>query len=322
MQIDAIKQLVSSDFQAMDELISQHLGTDVKLIKQLGQHIVKGGGKRLRPLLVLISAKAFNYTGERHIELAALIEFIHTATLLHDDVVDQSEMRRGNETANAIWGNEASVLVGDFLFSRAFQMLVNVGNIKIMDVIAKATNTITEGEVLQLMNRHNCATDEAFYMQVIQAKTAELFSAATHSGAILSDQSAEITQAMADYGNNLGIAFQLIDDVLDYTGDAEEMGKNLGDDLAEGKPTLPLIYALEKADPEQQAMINSAITHGHLDRLSEIKQAIISLGAIEYTLDSAKQHVQASLDALHKIPKSEYRDAMEQIAEFALQRSF
>lgn len=321
MPLDAIKQLVHEDWAAVNQLIAQHVDSEITLIKQLGQYIIYSGGKRLRPLLVLLGARVFNYQGNDHIHLAALVEFIHTATLLHDDVVDASGLRRGNETANAIWGNEASVLVGDFLFSRSFQMMVDVGNLKIMGILAKVTNTIAKGEVMQLMNCHNPDTSESHYMQVIEAKTAALFAAATEIGALLSDQPTAIQQAMHAYGNHLGTAFQLVDDALDYSGKREEMGKNIGDDLAEGKPTLPLIYSLRAGSAAQKNIIETAIAEGGLSQLAAIQETIASTGAIEYTYAAAEKQVELAIGALAKVPDSPYRDALLAMAEFAISRT-
>jgi octaprenyl-diphosphate synthase len=262
MDIAAIQSLVSQDMQAVNHLIQQRLQSNVALINQLSHYIISSGGKRLRPMLVLLSAGASAYRRRDHIMLAAVIEFIHTATLLHDDVVDASSLRRGQQTANSIWGNEASVLVGDFLYSRAFQMMVEVQQMRIMDILSNATNVIAEGEVLQLLNCHEPDTTEESYLQVIRSKTAKLFEAAAQLGAVLAEQSAAVETALASYGMHLGTAFQLIDDVLDYSATPEEMGKNVGDDLAEVKPTLPLIYTLRHANPTHQAVIREAITQG------------------------------------------------------------
>lgn len=320
MILDELKILLSDDWKAVNTLIAQHLDSEIALIKKLSEYIVYSGGKRLRPLLVLLSARAFHYTGAQHIQLAALVEFIHTATLLHDDVVDASSMRRGNETANAIWGNEASVLVGDFLFSRSFQMMVEIGNVKIMGILANVTNTIAQGEVMQLMNCHNPNATEVYYREVIQAKTAALFAAATQLGAILAEQPLPIQEALYHYGNHLGTAFQLVDDTLDYSGDPNEMGKNLGDDLAEGKPTLPLIYSLQHGNTEQKAIIKEAIINGSVEQMALIQQTIASTGAIEYTYAAARKEVQQATAALKDVPDSPYKDALLGIAEFALSR--
>ena len=250
--IKAIQALAQSDMTAVNDLIYDQLQSDVALINQLGIYIVNGGGKRMRPMLTVLAARAFAYQGEKHWEIAAIIEFIHTATLLHDDVVDESNMRRGRETANALFGNSASVLVGDFLYTRSFQMMTKLGDMRIMDILSEATNIVAEGEVLQLMNCNDASTTEESYMQVIYCKTAKLFEAATRLAAVIAKQDAKIEQAMADYGKYLGTAFQLVDDIMDYTADAKEMGKNVGDDLAEGKPTLPLLYAMKHGNEAQQ----------------------------------------------------------------------
>lgn len=321
MILDELKILLRDDWDAVNHLIAQHLDSDIALIKKLSQYIVYSGGKRLRPLLVLLSAKAFHYTGTQHIQLAALVEFIHTATLLHDDVVDASSLRRGNETANAIWGNEASVLVGDFLFSRSFQMMVEIGNVKIMEILANVTNTIAQGEVMQLMNCHNPHASEAYYRKVIQAKTAALFAAATQLGAILANQPLDVQEALYRYGNHLGTAFQLVDDALDYSGNPDEMGKNLGDDLAEGKPTLPLIYSMQKGNAQQKAIIEAAIIDGNIEQLELIQQTIASTGAIEYTYAAAHEEIQLAVATLSHVPDSPYRNALLAIAEFAIART-
>jgi octaprenyl-diphosphate synthase len=255
MSLSEIRAPVAADLRAVDDLILRRLQSDVALINQIGHYIVNSGGKRLRPLGVLLSARACGYVGDRHIDLAAVIEFIHTATLLHDDVVDGSDQRRHRNTANAVWGNAASVLVGDFLYSRSFEMMVDVGSMRVMDILSHATSRISEGEVLQLLNCNDADTTEARYMEVIERKTATLFQAGTRIGAVLADRAPEIETAMADYGRHLGVAFQLVDDALDYRAKSEDLGKNLGDDLAEGKPTLPVIRALAVGTPEQRALL-------------------------------------------------------------------
>jgi len=276
MDIAAIQTLINPDMQAVDALIRKRLHSDVALVNQIGHYIINSGGKRLRPMLLLLSARAFGFQGTHLINLAAVIEFIHTATLLHDDVVDASQLRRGQETANSVWGNEASVLVGDFLYSRAFQMMVEVKSMRVMEILSDATNIIAQGEVLQLLNCHEPNTTEADYLQVIRSKTAKLFEAATQLGAVISKQSSEYEQAMAAYGMHLGTAFQLIDDVLDYSATAEEMGKNVGDDLAEGKPTLPLIYALKQGTSAQQQVLHEAISKGGKEFIGDVIKAIVS----------------------------------------------
>jgi octaprenyl-diphosphate synthase len=306
----------------VDGLIQQRLHSEVALINQLGQYIINSGGKRLRPALLLLSARAFGYAGTQHVVLAGIVEFIHTATLLHDDVVDASALRRGQETANAIWGNEASVLVGDFLYSRAFEMMVDVGSIRVMEILAHATNMIAEGEVLQLLNCRNADTNEESYLQVIRYKTAKLFEAAAQLGAVLNKQPVLVEQAMAHYGMHLGTAFQLVDDVLDYSASADEIGKNIGDDLAEGKPTLPLIYAMRTGTAEQTALIRHAIETGGLENIDAVSAAIESTGAIAYTARSAASEADKAKQALAHLPPSPYRDALHALAEFSVNRSY
>lgn len=315
-----IKTLLSDELQAVDSFIEQHLSSELLLIDQLGHHIIHSGGKRLRPILVLLSARCFKYQGDKHIPLAALVEFIHTATLLHDDVVDESELRRGNETANAIWGNEASVLVGDFLFSRSFQIMVDVGSLTILRILSDVTNTLASGEVMQLMNCHQPDTAQETYMQVIEDKTASLFAAASQIGAIISEQPQPIQQAMYDFGLHLGLAFQLVDDALDYSSDADTLGKNIGDDLAEGKPTLPLIHAIKHGSEPQRKVIQQAIVDGGLEQLASIQETIASTKAIEYTYELAKTHVDKAKTALQALPESDYRQALLDLADFALAR--
>jgi octaprenyl-diphosphate synthase len=320
--IDAIRALSCDDMDAVNQLIHARLSSEVALINQMGHYIVNSGGKRLRPLLVLLSARALNYNGSNHIDLAAIIEFIHTATLLHDDVVDASEMRRGKETANAVWGNEASVLVGDFLYSRAFQMMVNVGDMRVMEIMSKATNVIAEGEVLQLLNCGDASTTEARYLEVIHFKTAKLFEAACQLGAIISGSNAKTEKAMADYGMYLGTAFQLIDDVLDYSATSEEMGKNVGDDLAEGKPTLPLIYAMRHGSPAEAAIIKNAIENSDIENIDAVIETIHSTGALVYTTAAAQAEAEKAAEAISQLPASPYRDAMYTLTEFSVNRSY
>ncbi len=321
MDITSIRDLVADDMRAVDELIRDRLHSDVALIDQLSHYIIGGGGKRLRPLLVLLSARAFGYAGEQHVNLAAIVEFIHTATLLHDDVVDASELRRGRETANALWGNEASVLVGDFLYSRAFQMMVEADSLRIMDILANATNTIAEGEVLQLLNCNDPDTSEDSYLQVIRRKTAKLFEAASRLGAVLGGADAETERAMAEFGMHLGTAFQLVDDALDYHSSSAETGKNVGDDLAEGKPTLPLIFAMRSGTPEQSAAIRKAIEQGGLERIEQILEAIESTGAIQYTAALAKAEADLAIERLGGLKSSPYREALESLVRFAVERT-
>ncbi len=321
MNIEEIRSLVSDDLAAVDRLIRLRLKSEVALVDQVSTHIIASGGKRLRPLLVLLAARAAGYKGERHIDVAALIEFIHTATLLHDDVVDGSSMRRGQDTANEVWGNETSVLVGDFLYSRAFQMMAELGSLPVMSVMADATNTIAEGEVLQLLNAHDPQTTEARYLAVIYRKTARLFEAGADVAAILAALPKTQREALARYGRHLGTAFQLIDDVLDYRGNAEERGKNLGDDLAEGKPTLPLIYALQHGTTAQQDLIRVAISQGGLSQLAGITEAIEMTGGLEYTARLARVEADAALMAAQLLPPSPYTDALQALAQFTVERT-
>jgi octaprenyl-diphosphate synthase len=313
--------LASSDMKSVDALIRARLASDVVLINQVAEHIIGGGGKRLRPMLVLLAAQASGYRGGNHILLAAVVEFIHTATLLHDDVVDESDLRRGRQTANALWGNAASVLVGDFLYSRSFQMMVEADDMRVMRILADTTNQIAEGEVLQLLNVHNPDTDEAAYLRVIERKTAVLFAAATRLGALLAGVPAAQEEALAAFGLNLGFAFQIADDVLDYVSDAGTLGKNIGDDLAEGKATLPLIYAIERAPAEHAASLRRAIETGGLDSLDNIIAAIRDTGAIERARRRAQQYGDAAKAALSTLPHSAARDALAVLADYALQRN-
>lgn len=317
---EEVKTLAADDMLAVDALIRQSLQSDVILVSQVSEYIVTSGGKRLRPLIVLLAAKALGYSGDKQIQAAAIIEFIHTATLLHDDVVDSSDRRRGKDTANTVFGNQASVLVGDFLYSRAFQMMVNVGRMQVMQILADATNTIAAGEVMQLMNVHDPDLTEQAYRKVIYRKTARLFEAGAQIAAILADRDPADEAAMIRYGQNLGTAFQLVDDALDYDASPEELGKNLGDDLAEGKPTLPLIYAMEKCTESERQMIRSAVEEGGLDHLDEIHTVIESTGALEYTAKRAQEAADIAIDALSSIPDSEYKEALITIADFAVKR--
>jgi octaprenyl-diphosphate synthase len=319
--LDQLQKLIAADMQAVDRVIRDQLHSDVVLIRQVAEYIIGGGGKRLRPALVLLSAGALGYRGNAHHTLAAVVEFIHTATLLHDDVVDESALRRGRPTANTLFGNAASVLVGDFVYSRAFQMMVNVGDMRVLQVLADATNIIAEGEVLQLMNCRNADIDEESYLQVIRYKTAKLFEAAGRLGAILAGATPEVEQAMAVYGSHLGTAFQLIDDALDYSGEAGVIGKNIGDDLAEGKPTLPLIYAMRKGTVEEAALVRRAVSSGGLAELEGVLAAISSSGALDYTRRQAEAEAEAARVALSVIPATQYRDSLIQLASFAVTRS-
>ncbi len=322
MDFEAILALTADDMAAVDRAIHQRLKSNVSLINQLSYYIVNGGGKRIRPLLVLLSARASGYDGTDHINLSAIIEFIHTATLLHDDVVDASEMRRGQETANAVWGNEASVLVGDFLYSRAFEMMVEVNNARIMEIMAHTTNTIAEGEVLQLLNTNDAETSEASYLEVIRCKTAKLFEAASQVGAVISGMPREKEEALARYGMHIGAAFQLIDDVLDYTASSEQMGKNLGDDLAEGKPTLPLIHAMRVGTDDQAAIIRNAIQTGGREHIDAVLKIIESTDALAYTARAAQKEAHLAIEAIDPVNESPYKDALIALAEFSVKRNY
>ena len=314
--------LVENEIEAVNQLIRTEMNSDIALINTLGEYIIWAGGKRLRPLILLLSAKALGYTGEHHLTLAAVIEFIHTATLLHDDVVDASALRRGNPTANDVWGNEASVLVGDFLYSRSFEMMVRVGSMPLMDIMAVTTNVIAEGEVLQLLNAHVAETTEAAYLETIYRKTARLFESAAQLGGVISEASPEHIQALASYGKHLGNAFQLIDDLLDYQSSSEETGKNTGDDLAEGKPTLPLIEAMQRGTEEQVGIIKSAIENGELDKLDTILEIVQNIGALDYTRNAAQAESEAAIAAVTTLPASEYKDALINLARFSTSRTF
>jgi octaprenyl-diphosphate synthase len=315
-----VQALAKDSMTKVDALIRARLSSDVVLINQISEHIIGSGGKRLRPMLVLLAAQAAAYRGDLDVLLAAVVEFIHTATLLHDDVVDESDLRRGRKTANAVWGNAASVLVGDFLYSRSFQMMVEANDMRVMRILADTTNRIAEGEVLQLLNIHNPDVDEAAYSRVIERKTAVLFSAATRLGALLGGLSAAQEEALAGYGMNLGFAFQIADDVLDYVSDASTLGKNIGDDLAEGKATLPLIYAIERAEPAQAASLRRAIETGGLDSLDNIVAAIRDTGSIERARARAQHFADAAKETLSTLPHSAARDALLVLADYALQR--
>jgi octaprenyl-diphosphate synthase len=314
--------LIGSDMKAVDAVIRQRLHSEVVLVRQVAEYIVQSGGKRLRPALVLLSAGALGYRGSDHHELAAVIEFIHTATLLHDDVVDASDLRRGRQTANAMFGNSASVLVGDFLYSRAFQMMVAVNDMRIMRVLSDATNVIAEGEVLQLMNCHDADLDEASYLQVIRYKTAKLFEAAAQLGAIIGGATAAIEQAMATYGIHLGTAFQLIDDVLDYSGAELETGKHLGDDLAEGKPTLPLIFVLQNGTAEQAACVRRAIESGGRDDCPRCWRRFAPPGRSNTRNRRPRRRLSCAAIALDLVPASQYKDSLLELCLFAVARSY
>ena len=320
--LEAIRAPIAADLMQVDEVIRDRLASDVVLIRTIASYIVAAGGKRLRPALVLLAANSLGAQGQARHELAAVIEFIHTATLLHDDVVDESSLRRGRKTANAEFGNAASVLVGDFLYSRAFQMIVDVGSLRIMKVLADATNVIAEGEVLQLLNVHDADTDEEKYLRVIRFKTAKLFEAATQVGAILGGAAPELESALAGYGMHLGTAFQLIDDVLDYSGNLLETGKNLGDDLAEGKPTLPLIYVMKAGSSAERAQVRHAIEHGGKADLEGVVAAIHRVGALDYARGQAKVEAEAAIARLALLPDSDCRDSLLQLAHFSVERKF
>ncbi|HET8816984.1 MAG TPA: octaprenyl diphosphate synthase [Pseudidiomarina sp.] len=321
MKLSEINTLMAADMQGVNALIGRELQSDVALINQLGLYIVNSGGKRLRPLLAVTAARAAGYQGDGHLTLATIIEFIHTATLLHDDVVDASELRRGQETANAVFGNEASVLVGDFLYTRAFQLMVTLDSMKVMKILADATNIISEGEVLQLMNCNDPDTTEKSYFAVIYGKTGKLFEAATQLGAVLAAQPAVVEDALAAYGRHLGTAFQLVDDLLDYTADSDVMGKQAGDDLAEGKPTLPLLYAMWHGNHDEAQQIRLAIEQGDgRDQLSIILATMHRTGALEYTRERALKEAQLAQAQLAALPASEYRDALHALADIAVNR--
>lgn len=315
-------QSVSDDFSAVNATILRELHSRVPLVENIGHYIVDAGGKRLRPLLVLLVAKALGYGGNRHIDMAAVIEFIHTATLLHDDVVDLSQLRRGKATANAQWGNAPSVLVGDFLYSRAFQMLVALGDLRIMAVMANATNTIAEGEVLQLVHAGDVNTNETSYRRVIECKTAQLFDAAAECGALLAGADTEVCKELGKYGHHLGMAFQLIDDVLDYSGNSADMGKNIGDDLAEGKPTLPLIYTLLHGSEPEIAVVKNAITTKTAQDLEQIVTIVQNNGALAYTEQAAMREVESAIGCLDSLAASRWKDELIALAHFAVRRQF
>ena len=322
MFLDNFNQLLATDMAAVDQVIRERLHSEVLLVNQVGEYIINSGGKRLRPALVVLSAQAFDYKGKYHHDLAAVVEFIHTATLLHDDVVDESGLRRGRETANALFGNAASVLVGDFLYSRAFQMMVEVGEMRVMQTLADATNVIAEGEVLQLLNCNDADVDAENYMRVIHYKTAKLFEAAMRLGAILAKVSSADEAAAAKYGMHLGTAFQLIDDVLDYSANEAETGKHLGDDLAEGKPTLPLIYAMQHGSIEQAAVVRNAIEQGDVGKFAEVLAIIHATGALEFTRLQAMREVEFACTAIADMPDSSYKKCLVDLAHFAATRQY
>ena len=320
VDISPIQRLIADEMARVNTFIEENLASDVSLINQLGQYIVNSGGKRLRPALVILSSKVLGYEGDKHINLAAIIELIHTATLLHDDVVDASLLRRGHQTANQRWGNEASVLVGDFVYSRAFQMMVDINSLSIMRVLSEATNTIAEGEVQQLIYRHRPETSEENYLDVIRNKTAKLFEAAERLGSIISKKTKDDENAMDNYGRHLGTAFQLIDDVLDYSSSEIELGKSIGDDLSQGNPTLPLLYAMWNSTKDEEKIIRNSISNGSLENIELIKDTINSTGAISYTIEIAKRESELAINALDKLPQSEYLDALYMLAKFSVDR--
>jgi octaprenyl-diphosphate synthase len=321
MSINQIRACVSEDLKATDQLILSRLSSDVALINQIGHHIIQSGGKRVRPLIVLLAAKACGYEGVHHHTMAAVVEFIHTSTLLHDDVVDEADTRRGQATANANWGNAASVLVGDFLYSRSFQLMVEPQNLRILSLMAETTNIIAAGEVLQLLNCHDADTDSERYFQVIYRKTAKLFEASAQLGAVLAKQPLAVEQALSTYGKELGNAYQLIDDVLDYAADETELGKTLGKDLAEGKPTLPLILALARSDSAEQALIRCAIEQGNTDNLSEITAIIHKTNALNDTKQAAEDAIDRAIAALAVLPDSDYKTALIDLAKLSVNRN-
>ncbi len=313
--------LAHEDMLAVNQTIRKRLDSDIALIRTLGAYVVKSGGKRLRPLILLLCARACNYRGDQHITLAAVIEFIHTATLLHDDVVDSSAMRRGQPSANDVWGNEASVLVGDFLYSRAFEMMVETDLMAVMEIMSSTTNAIAEGEVLQLLNAHSPETTEQVYLDTIHRKTAKLFESAAWLGGIVSGQDKAVCKMLSEYGVYLGTAFQLVDDVMDYLSTSEEMGKEVGDDLAEGKPTLPLIQAMANGTPEQVAIVKKAIENGERDQIAEILKIVHSTGAIDYTLARAHTQAEKAVQSLAPLPDSDYKQALINLAHFSVSRN-
>lgn len=318
---NSIALSIADDLDAVNIVIRQKLHSEVSLVNQIAEYIISAGGKRIRPVLVVLVANAYAYRGTAHHELAAVVEFIHTATLLHDDVVDESSMRRGRQTANALFGNAASVLVGDFLYSRAFQMMVGLDNMRVMQILSDATNVIAEGEVLQLLNMHDPDVSQERYLQVIRSKTAKLFEAAAQLGALIAGAADDEIEAAAEYGRSLGTAFQLIDDVLDYAGDATETGKNVGDDLREGKPTLPLIYLMENGTPEQRALVRSCIEQGDEQHFDAILAAITSSGALDFTRRQAEIAAQRAANAVSGLPASDFKQSLLQLCAFAVDRN-
>lgn len=322
MSLESIRALVEDDLQSTDQFIIAQLSSHIPLIKQMIEYILSCGGKRIRPMILLLSARALTPRGKKYIDLAAVIELIHTATLLHDDVVDSSTLRRGHKTAHTIWGNDASVLIGDFLYSRAFQIIVDLRHQAILDIFAKATHYIAEGEILQLVNCHNHETSEAFYFDIIQRKTGKLFEIAAQLGAILSTDSDEDITALRQFGHHLGLAYQLIDDTMDYSQPGKQMGKNVGQDISDGKTTLPLIHAMRQSSPAELALIHAAIKTGSSNNLDAILEIIESTGAIKYTADKAKHHAEQAKQALERITPSPYRSALLDLSDFVVERCY
>lgn len=323
LSFENIQSLVKEDMLGVNQTILNQLNSDVLLINQLGHYIISGGGKRIRPLIALLAARSLGYLGDEHINCAAFIEFVHTATLLHDDVVDESDMRRGKETANALFGNAASVLVGDFIYTRSFQMMTDTNSLKVLKIMSDATNVIAEGEVQQLMNCNDPDTTEESYMKVIYGKTARLFEAATQCAAVIANAEAKEERALQYYGCYLGTAFQLIDDILDYSANAERLGKNIGDDLAEGKPTLPLLHALREGNTEEKALIREAIEQGgKRDALDKILAIMQKYKSLDYAMNRAKEEAQKAVDSISVLPKSNYKDALISLAYLSVDRSY
>lgn len=323
MNLEQINELTAQDMADVNATILEQLNSEVSLINQLGYYIISGGGKRIRPMIAVLAARAVNYTGKQHVTVAALIEFIHTATLLHDDVVDESDMRRGKATANAAFGNAASVLVGDFIYTRAFQMMTSLGSLRVLALMSEAVNVIAEGEVLQLMNCNDPDITEESYMRVIYSKTARLFEAAAQSSAILAEALPEQEKALQDYGRYIGTAFQLIDDLLDYSADGKTLGKNVGDDLSEGKPTLPLLHAMRNGNPEQSQMIREAIEQGNGRHLLEpVLETMRQCGSLEWTRQAAEHEADKAISALKALPESPWRSALEALAHMSVQREY
>lgn len=318
---NSITEFIAPEMAAVNQVIRQQLHSEVPLVNQIAEYIISAGGKRIRPVLVLLMANAYQYQGTRHHELSAIVEFIHTATLLHDDVVDESSLRRGRQTANALFGNAASVLVGDFLYSRAFQMMVGINSMQVMQILADATNVIAEGEVLQLLNMHDPDVSEERYLQVIRSKTAKLFEAAAQIGALIAGATPEQIEAAAEYGRSLGTAFQLIDDALDYSGNAEDIGKNVGDDLREGKPTLPLIYLMKHGTEEQRNLVRACIEQGDESKFAAILAAITDSGALNYTKDEASKAALRATNSIISLAESPYKQALMTLASFAVDRN-